>query len=142
MAKEWIGENTGEWLLWMPRKVFKLWLKDTDGFWSFNRQYTDSGKVIKALQIVNQLFYMVIILLAFASLFIVTRAVIQKDEPKSRMGLLFCMPIFVSLLAAVFTGQIRYHHAAMPYLIVLACYASLKLLPSDNTKMLALQEET
>ena len=63
---------------------------------------------------------MLVIILALGCGAWATWGVLRRDEQIQQLALLFCMPIFVSLLAAAFTGQIRYHFAAMPFLIAAA----------------------
>ncbi len=117
-AKQWISDNTGKWMMWMPVKIYKLWYKDTDGFWNFQRQYQQG--IIRAFQVINQFYYIGILLLSLLPALLAARSFLRADGEEKRLGLLFCVPVFASLVAAVFTGQIRYHHAAMPYLVVAA----------------------
>ena len=124
-AVEWIRNNTGEYFAWMPKKVLLLWIKDTDGFWSFDRDYPDSTSLVRLAQYLNQALYMVVLLLAFVAGFVALFGLVRREGEKARMALLYCMPVFVTLLAAVFTGQIRYHFPAMPYLIILASWMLL-----------------
>ncbi|WP_020679713.1 glycosyltransferase family 39 protein [Marinobacterium rhizophilum] len=121
-ALEWINTNTLSWLSWMPRKVLILWTKDTDGFWSFDKSYPESIFAIRVIQIINQIYYVLVLWLSLVCIYVAGKALIARDEKLMRLGLLFCMPVFVSLLAAVFTGQIRYHYPAMPYLMISASW--------------------
>lgn len=126
-AVEWISENPGEFVAWMPKKVFHLWLKDTDGFWPYDNSYPANTMIIRGFQFLNQALYVVVFALALIGAFVALNGIVRNDESRARSGLLYCMPIFVSLLAAVFTGQIRYHFPAMPFLIVAAAW-SLRIL--------------
>lgn len=131
-ARQWIADHPYSWIAWMPRKVFKLWLKDTDGFWSIDRSYPGSTWIVRVLQVANQLFYVIVLGCSLYTGFIAGRALITGDRNLTPLGLLWCTPVFVSLLAAIFTGQIRYHHAAMPFLIISAAWAVDKLLCSGR----------
>ncbi|NHO64670.1 hypothetical protein G8770_03815 [Aestuariicella hydrocarbonica] len=122
LSHEWIGSHKLEWLSWMPKKVFILWQKDTDGFWSFQRDYPASTGTIFYLQLLNQLYYLAMLALALMAAVAIARAILVRDERLMPLGLLLCMPLFVSLISAVFTGQIRYHHPAMPFVMILAAW--------------------
>lgn len=124
-AVSWIKENTLQWFSWMPIKLGKLWARDTDGFWTIEKNY-DSGTsvaIAMAIKIYNQVFYFVVLALAMVSAPFAVIGLFRQREPLARLGLLFCMPIFVSLLAMVFTGQTRYHFPAMPFLFVAAAWS-------------------
>ena len=119
-ALKWIRKNTADYVSWMPKKIALLWIKDTDGFWAFDYTYPEARLTVRILQYANQLFYVLVIILALGCGAWATWGVLRRDEQIQQLALLFCMPIFVSLLAAAFTGQIRYHFAAMPFLIAAA----------------------
>ncbi len=130
IALHWIAANPVRYLSWMPRKVMLLWRKDTDGFWSFDASYPAWHWVVRAAQIGNQGYYLLVLLLSIPCAFVAARAIIKRGAPLMPLGLLFCMPVFVSLVAAVFTGQIRYHYPAMPYLFLAASWTLIGVLRS------------
>jgi hypothetical protein len=45
------------------------------------------------------------------------------------------MPLFVTLLAFFFTGQVRYHYPAMPFVIVAAALTLARWLDRPQTKV-------
>ena len=119
----WIEQHPGKYLMWMPKKVAMLWRKDTDGFWSLDFSYPNATLAIRAMQVANQAYYILVLLLALGALGLALKALFRNEPGRLPLLLLFCMPVFVSLLAAVFTGQIRYHFAAMPFLFVAAAWS-------------------
>jgi 4-amino-4-deoxy-L-arabinose transferase-like glycosyltransferase len=121
-AKNWIGDNTLEYISWMPKKVALLWVKDTDGFWAYDYSYPGAGVYVKMGQVINQIYYSVVLLLSLPAAFFALIALVRQSGTQMPLGLLFCFPVFVSLVASVFTGQIRYHFSAMPYLIIAAAW--------------------
>jgi len=121
-AKSWIRQHPGEYAAWMPRKIFYLWVKDTDGFWAFDSTYPAAGGAIRIAQIINQIYYTMVLLLGLICAYFALRAIYIRDSVRMQLGLLFCMPVLVSLLAAVFTGQIRYHFPAMPFIFIAAAW--------------------
>lgn len=127
-ATQWIRDNTGTYLAWMPKKVAMLWVKDTDGFWVYEHDYSSRILAIRTFQLANQLFYMLVVMLSLGCLAASLIGLWERRQEQARLTLLFCMPAFVSLVAAVFTGQIRYHFAAMPFLFVAAAWMAVEIL--------------
>ena len=124
-AVQWILEDPVRYIAWMPRKVFLLWQKDTGGFWLFKSSYPDRQEIALGLQAANQLYYMLVILLSLYAAWIALTGLLSRDEERARLGLLFCMALFVTIIAAFFSGQIRYHYPAMPFLFVAAAWTLL-----------------
>ena len=120
MAWTWIRENPGRFLAMGPKKVLLLLRKDSDGFWMLQNAYPDKTGLLRAGQWLNQFFFMALLALAAFAFWRATRAVFGGPRDEKPLGLLLCMPIFVSLLAFFFTGQVRYHYPAMPFVIVAA----------------------
>ena len=122
-AAEWILDNPIRYVSFMPYKQLLLWEKDTDGFWSYKSSYPGLQTLFFGFQILNQAFYLIVLILALYAAICALRALVSRSLVIARLGLLFCMPLFVSLLAAVFTGQTRYHFPAMPFLLITASWA-------------------
>jgi 4-amino-4-deoxy-L-arabinose transferase-like glycosyltransferase len=121
MATSWIRAHPGRWAALGLKKMAFLWRKDSDGFWMLEYSYPGAGAGIAVAQWANQFYYVGLLLLAAFCFAAATRAMLQtRDEARMRLGLLLCMPIFSTLLAFVFTGQVRYHYPAMPFVIVAA----------------------
>lgn len=124
----WIADNPGRWLALGPTKMLLLWSKDSDAFWSLKASHPRLGLPLTALTALNQLFYLAVLALAAFCAFVAARGLLRRHEAEARLSLLFCMPLFVTLLAFGFTGQIRYHFPAMPFLIVAAGWTLARLL--------------
>jgi len=120
MAKQWIADNPERWAVLGLRKVYLLWHKDSDGFWRIKDGRPGMEGPLTAAQWANQLFYVALLSLALFCFVAAAGAVLRRDERLKPLALLFCMPVFVTLLAFVFTGQIRYHFPAMPFIAVAA----------------------
>ena len=133
LSRTWIAEHPGRWLAMGPKKVAILWTKDSDAFWSLKASHPRLALPLTAAQALNQLFYLAILALAAFCAFVAARALIRREEATMPLGLLFCMPAFVSLIAFGFTGQIRYHYPAMPFLIVAAGWTLALLLLRRRT---------
>ena len=126
-ASDWIRDNTATYIAWIPKKILLLWTKDTDGFWAYANSYPNSTLIIRVFQIANQILYVFILALALGCAIYAAIGLVRQRSDWAMLGLLFCMPVFVSLLAGAFTGQIRYHFPAMPFLFVSAAWMLLKI---------------
>lgn len=131
-GKAWIKQHPLRYLAWIPLKIVMLWRKDTDGFYPYADTYPDHPGAVRSLQWLNQAFYVAVLALALPAAFIGLAGLIRRDEYRARIGLLFCMPVFVSLLAAIFTGQVRYHFPAMPFLVASAALIASWILERDT----------
>ena len=120
MAKKWILGHPARYAALAPKKLLLLWRKDSDGFWMLENAYPEKEGALRVAQWANQLYFMVLLALGALCFWSAARAVLRRDEARMKLGLLLCMPIFASLLAIVFTGQVRYHYPAMPFVIVAA----------------------
>jgi hypothetical protein len=132
LAKQWIVDNPGKYLGWMPRKALLLWKKDTDGFWAFSNTYPNRISTIRFFQWANQLYYLMLLVLAIPCIWVCVRGVFGKSDRYLELSLILSMPVFVTLLAMVFTGQIRYHFPAMPFVILAASWSLAKSLSSQR----------
>jgi 4-amino-4-deoxy-L-arabinose transferase-like glycosyltransferase len=120
MARTWIAQHPGRFLAIGPKKVVLLWRKDSDGFWMLQNSHPEKEGAIRAAQWANQLYFIALLALAAFGFWRATRAVFGGREAEMPLGLLLCMPLFVSLIGFFFTGQVRYHYPAMPFIIVAA----------------------
>ncbi|HEX8194091.1 MAG TPA: glycosyltransferase family 39 protein [Allosphingosinicella sp.] len=126
MAWQWIGENPGRWAALGVRKMYLLWHKDSDAFWSVKNGRPHMAGAITAAQWANQLFYTLILALALFPFVVSAGAILRGRDALKPLALLFCMPAFVTILAFAFSGQIRYHFPAMPFLFVAAAWALVR----------------
>ncbi|HEX8382524.1 MAG TPA: hypothetical protein VF592_04020 [Sphingomonas sp.] len=127
-ATRWIADHPGRWTALGVRKVALLWLKDSDAFWGLHATYPARSGLWRAVQALNQLFYLALLALAAVALWTAGRARWRGPEARWPLLLLGCMPAFATLTAFAFTGQIRYHYSAMPFLIVAAGWTLARLL--------------
>lgn len=121
-AMTWIQQNPGRYFALMPKKLALLWRKDTYPFWGPLESNPDKVLPLRVLQAANQVYYVIVLALAAAAAVFALSALFRGDRRRAPLALLFCMPLFVSLLSMVFTGQIRYHYPAMPFLILASAW--------------------
>lgn len=123
LAKRTIAADPLHWIALMPRKAFILWAKDGDGFWGLQGSYPRAAYPLLIAGFVNQLFYMVMLILALPCLFSGLAGWLGRPRDDRRyLLILFLMPAFATLTAMVFNGQTRYHFGAMPFLIIAAAW--------------------
>lgn len=120
-ATAWIAANPARWVALMPVKAFALWAKDTDAFWGLQGSYPQAATPIRLVAGANQAFYLAVLLASLPCLWTGLVGLFRRQQSAALL-ILFLMPSFVTLVAIVFTGQIRYHFPAMPFLIVAAAW--------------------
>ena len=120
LAKDWIAAHPGRWTALGVKKAALVWRKDSDAFWSMHESYPHQERLWTVVALADQLYYFALLALALPALVVGARAIIRRDSTRARLALLGCVPAFVTLTAFGFTGQIRYHFPAMPFLIVAA----------------------
>ena len=125
LAIEWIKNNPVRFMELIPLKIWHLWHKDGEIEWEYQRGYSNYDKhkiAFRIVRVVNQLFYMILIILMVRSIFVPARRRVIAYEPWSWFGYIFI--IYISLISTVFSGQPRFHFPVMPWIIM---YASLFL---------------
>ncbi|WP_404368966.1 glycosyltransferase family 39 protein [Sphingomonas sp. MMS24-J45] len=127
-AKAWIAAHPGRWTVLGVKKVALLWLKDSDAFWSFDKTYPDQNRLLRVVQALDQLYYVLLVGLGLATLAVAARARLRGVWDQAPLLMLGCMPAFVTLTAFGFTGQTRYHYPAMPCLILAAGWMIARVL--------------
>jgi len=117
-ARAWIADNPGQFAALLPRKALKLWLVDGEGFWAHEAQYTAHAAVLKGLRIANQGYYGFILLLALPGLWAGLAGWLRGDPARAPLLYLSLFAVFTTLVCMAFSGQIRYHFPAMPFLML------------------------
>ena len=120
LSWDWIEANPLRWTALGFKKMGLLWLKDSDAFWSLDKSYPQARTGWTLLQAANQLYYLVLLGLGTVGLIAGLRGLIRRDWATAPLALLGCMPLFATITAFGFTGQVRYHHPAMPFLVIAA----------------------
>lgn len=127
-ASEWIAAHPARWTALGVRKAALVWLKDTDAFWALDKSYPQAGGAVRAVQALDQLYYLLLLVLGGAALAVAIRARAGGDRALAPLLMLGCMPAFVTITAFGFTGQTRYHYPAMPFVILAAGWTLAVLL--------------
>lgn len=127
LATGWIAAHPLRWTALGFKKAALVWRKDTDAFWSMEESYPDQARLWTAVTVADQLYYFALLALAVPALAMGLAGVAKRDGDWARPALLGCMPAFITLTAFAFTGQIRYHYSAMPFVIVAAGWTVSRL---------------
>lgn len=135
LAREWIAENPLRYAALGLRKAVLLWRKDSDAFWGLKYSYPQWERPLTALQWLNQAYYMLLLGLALPCFFAAARALFAGGARAQPLALLLCAPLFVTMLAFVFTGQVRYHYPAMPFIAVAAGWTLARLVTNKGRRI-------
>lgn len=117
MARRWIMEHPVQWTLLGFRKVALLWLKDADGFWPVQKSQPELATVWRVAQAMNQFFYFAVLAAGTFGFARSARSVWRRDGSATLL-VAAAMPVFCTAIAFGFSGQTRYHYAAMPFLMI------------------------
>jgi len=120
LSLDYIKANPGHWTALGLKKIALLWRKDSDAFWSFDKVQPRGSAITMAAKAANQFYFLLIVALGVIALAAGARGLVRRDWTTAPLALLGCMPAFVTLTAFGFTGQTRYHHPAMPFLVIAA----------------------
>ena len=120
LAQTWIREHPGDFMRLVPQKIFRLWAIDGEGEWGYQEGtswYDQHSYWFRAVRIINQLFYVIVILLVIAS---VVKLLRHRASPRAYFGI--AVGMFFTFISVVFSGQSRYHFPVMPFAIAYAAW--------------------
>jgi hypothetical protein len=125
-AVSWIKQNPIEFLLLMPKKLVRLWVPDGEAEWFYQRgfeHYDANVLLFRAVRVLNQAYYFVILLLALPSVWLLLR---KRDtaRPWATAGVGLCA--YFSLISLVFSGQSRLHFSLMPFIAIYAAWTLVR----------------
>lgn len=124
-AITWIAAHPRDFLQLMPRKFWRLWGPDGEGEWAYQAGYSGyqaHAVLFRAVRLLNQAFYCLLIALALLSLLLIPRRIVQAF-PSCAFG--WVAVLYFTAISLVFSGQSRFHFALMPWI---ALYASWTIL--------------
>ncbi len=115
----WIKANPGQFLGLIPKKIFRLWGPDGEGEWGYQDTpfYRDYQTWFRGVRIVNQVFYVTMLLLLVAAIWTLSQ---MRAEPPMYIGI--AVAAIVTITSVVFSGQSRYHFSAMPFTLAYAAW--------------------
>lgn len=119
LAVEWITENPGRFVALMPLKAWNLWWKDGEAEWAYQAGYAQYERfkyLFRSVRGFNQIYYWFLLGGFFVSIPAFFRLRSETHWPYSAFG--FIVIAYFTAISMVFSGQIRYHFPAMPWVIM------------------------
>lgn len=128
MAQQWIKNNPDKFLALVPHKIWRLWAADGEAEWSYqatNAEYAKHKIIYRTTRIINQIYYVLIIVFALMFPVFYIRKSMDNGNPWIWLGYLFAM--IITAISIVFSGQSRYHYPVMPFLMINAAWVAIYL---------------
>jgi len=122
LAVNWILANPADFLSIVPKKVFWLWGPDGEAEWQYQAGtifYDDTVRWFRSARIVNQAYYVVVILLFFWAFFRLVKS--RPSGLRPYFG--YILAGLLTALCIVFSGQSRYHFPVMPFAFAYVAWA-------------------
>jgi hypothetical protein len=120
----WIAAHPARFLALVPRKLALLWLPDGEAEWAYEAgapSYTRHAALYRAVRIVNQAYYTLLMLGFVAAFALMTR---RRHKAGQRWVDWWLLPwgvaAYPTFVAAIIFGQSRFHFPVMPF-VCLAC---------------------
>ncbi len=121
-AWQWIGQNPGRFVKLIPAKIWFLWSGDGEAEWLYQSGYAGYGTyylLFRAIRVLNQVVYVVLLGLAAASLPPLLR--LRRSLPPWCFSGWAAIGYFTAI-SVVFSGQSRFHFALMPFIALYAAW--------------------
>lgn len=123
LALQWIRDNPADFLILLPKKVWRLWAPDGEAEWAYQagyKNYDAHSKLFRALRGLNQLFYSSMMVLFGFSFVYLTRSH-RELWPAALTG--YILAGYFTAVSIVFSGQSRFHFPLMPWVAMYAAWA-------------------
>jgi hypothetical protein len=117
LAAEFIGQHPVDAVALWPAKLWHLFGKDIRGiFWNEQGLTENSSinKLLHPLKIVAQLYYIAILILFTAALFVMWHKTSRRQTPV--VGLVICL--YFTVIHLFTFGESRFHFAMMPWVMI------------------------
>lgn len=137
-AVAWIKQNPARLLVLLPKKLFKMWMGDGEAEWGYQRgfaQYDRYAMVFRSVRIVNQMFYVALMLAALPACWWLLRGRAGPVTRWAHTGI--ALFAYLSVLTLVFSGQSRFHFNLMPFMAIYAAW-TFKLCSARRTRAINL----
>jgi hypothetical protein len=123
-AMRWIEDHPARFIMLMPLKLFRLWGPDGESEWAYQdgfARYDEFHLGFRSVRIANQIYYFSLLAaFVYGSLRLASG---RAGVSTARLGwwlVPYAMALYPTLIAAVFSGQSRYHYPTMPF-VVMVC---------------------
>ena len=121
-ARGWIQDNPVAFVRLIPLKVWRLWSGDGEAEWLYQSGYAGyeaHAWLFRAVRVVNQVFYVLMLGLAAGSVPAMWR---QRRSFPVWCWSGWAVVGYFTALSAVFSGQSRFHFVLMPFMALYAAW--------------------
>lgn len=125
-AVTWIKQNPVRLLALLPKKLFKMWAGDGEAEWGYQRGFVQYDRYIitfRSVRVINQIFYVMIMLAAFPACWWLLRGRTGLVTRWAHTGI--ALFTYLSILTLVFSGQSRFHFNLMPFMAIYAAWTPM-----------------
>jgi hypothetical protein len=122
LAFKWIRNNPIDFAILIPRKIWRLWAPDGESEWSYQagyKKYDEYWTVFRAIRVLNQAYYIILIGLMLLSAVYFVRQHITMS-PYVITG--YALFAYFTAISIVFSGQSRFHFPLMPWVAMYAAW--------------------
>jgi hypothetical protein len=120
LALKWIYDNPVKFVILIPKKIWRLWAPDGESEWSYQagyKSYENFWLAFRIARVVNQLYYICLILLFLLSVVCFAR----RRRPLDTYEVTgYALVVYFTLISIVFSGQSRFHYPLMPWIAIYA----------------------
>ena len=125
-AVAWIRANQARFVELLPLKTVHLWGPDGEAEWFYQRGFAGYERwapVFRAVRVLNQGYYVLMLLFAAPSMWLLLRG--RGPTDWAHAGLALCVAF--TLISLLFSGQSRFHFSLMPFLAAYAAWSVVRL---------------
>jgi 4-amino-4-deoxy-L-arabinose transferase-like glycosyltransferase len=132
LALAWMRQHPAAAISLVPKKIWRLWAPDGEAEWAYQAGYSGYDRywrVFRAVRIVNQAYYLGLMLLFVASIGLCIR---DRRLPAPEFATGYALVLFTTAISMIFSGQSRFHFPMMPWIATYAAWTILRLLPAPE----------
>jgi 4-amino-4-deoxy-L-arabinose transferase-like glycosyltransferase len=125
LALQWVRQHPGAALALVPKKIWRLWAPDGEGEWAYQAgypAYSDYWMIFRALRLVNQAYYVVLLGLALSSIYYWSKGV-RMARSEAATG--YILILYTTGISIIFSGQSRFHFPLVPWIAMYAAWTML-----------------
>jgi Dolichyl-phosphate-mannose-protein mannosyltransferase len=126
LALRWIHDNPVSFAILIPRKIWRLWAPDGEAEWGYQagfKYYDKYWLVFRAIRVLNQLYYIVMMALFVVSIHFYVR---QHKEISPFIATGYILVTYFTMISIVFSGQSRFHFPLMPWIAMYAAWTIIQ----------------
>jgi hypothetical protein len=121
----------------MPKKILRLWMRDGEAEWSYERgypHYDATATAFRTVRVLNQAYYTFLLVCAALYLWQFMR---RPERLCSWIMSGWVLVAYFTAISMVFSGQSRFHFALMPWIAMYAAGALVRLLVGTEATLVS-----